>query len=322
MYLQLKQLNKKFGHSYAVRDFSFDINEGELVSLLGPSGCGKTTTLRMIGGFLQPDEGSIILEGEDITHLPPEKRPTATVFQSYALFPHMTVLQNVIYGLKFKKIDRKKAMQMGDEMLAKVGLPDSASKSIDQLSGGEQQRVALARSLVTEPKVLLLDEPLSNLDAKLRIRMRREIRQLQKGIGITAIYVTHDQEEALALSDRIVVMEKGEIIQIDTPRNIYFHAQNSFVADFIGRSNIITLPGGTKIAVHPEDITFLQQPKMSDSYEGTILGHQFKGAMTTYFIDLEGQIIEADILSRNDGKWEVGEKVTITFNKENTMFLS
>ncbi|MDD4266418.1 MAG: ABC transporter ATP-binding protein [Aminobacterium colombiense] len=322
MYLQLKQLNKKFGHSYAVRNFSFDMNEGELVSLLGPSGCGKTTTLRMIGGFLQPDEGSIILEGEDIMHLPPEKRPTATVFQSYALFPHMTVLQNVIYGLKFKKIDRKKAMQMGHEMLAKVGLPGSAFKSIDQLSGGEQQRVALARSLVTEPKVLLLDEPLSNLDAKLRIRMRREIRQLQKGIGITAIYVTHDQEEALALSDRIVVMEKGEIIQIDTPRNIYFHAQNSFVADFIGRSNIITLPGGTKIAVHPEDITFLHQPEMSDSYEGTILGHQFKGAMTTYFIDLEGQTIEADILSRNDGKWEVGEKVTFTFNKENIMFLS
>ena len=229
----------------------------------------------MIGGFLQPDEGSIILEGEDIMHLPPEKRPTATVFQSYALFPHMTVLQNVIYGLKFKKIDRKKAMQMGHEMLAKVGLPDSASKPIDQLSGGEQQRVALARSLVTEPKVLLLDEPLSNLDAKLRIRMRREIRQLQKGIGITAIYVTHDQEEALALSDRIVVMEKGEIIQIDTPRNIYFHAQNSFVADFIGRSKLY-IAGGTKIAVHPEDITFYINLKCPIHMKDNS-GHQFKG---------------------------------------------
>ncbi|MDD2207283.1 MAG: ABC transporter ATP-binding protein [Aminobacterium sp.] len=316
MYLQLKQLNKKFGNVRAVIDFSLNVQEGELVSLLGPSGCGKTTTLRMVGGFLQPNRGEIILEGENITSLPPEKRPTATVFQSYALFPHMDVLENVTYGLKFKKIARKKTLQMGLEMLEKVGLPNAAAKTIDQLSGGEQQRVALARSLITQPKVLLLDEPLSNLDAKLRIRMRREIRQIQKDFGITALYVTHDQEEALALSDRVVVMEKGSITQVDTPRKIYTSAQNSFVADFIGRSNIFTLKGNKKIAVHPEDISLSEE---HGQYEGIIVGHQFKGAMTTYFIAVEKQVIEADILSRIDQNWEEGRKVKVTFNKESIM---
>ncbi|WP_286847714.1 MULTISPECIES: ABC transporter ATP-binding protein [Aminobacterium] len=319
MYLQLKRLDKKFGHLYAVHNFSIDIEEGELVALLGPSGCGKTTTLRMVGGFLKPDNGHIILEGDDITALPPEKRPTATVFQSYALFPHMTVLENVIYGLKFRKIPREKACTMGMEMLEKVGLPLSGSKTIGQLSGGEQQRVALARALVTRPKVLLLDEPLSNLDAKLRVRMRREICQIQSSLGITTLYVTHDQEEALALSHRIVVMEKGQIIQIGPPQDIYRRAENSFVADFIGRSNIITLKGGEKVAIHPEDLSFSYEKGILSGY---ISGRQFKGAITTYFVDVSGQTIEVDILSRKDRQRSDGEKVEISFNKGSEMPLT
>ncbi|HRV99091.1 MAG TPA: ABC transporter ATP-binding protein, partial [Aminobacteriaceae bacterium] len=172
MYLRLERLDKKFEATEAVRELSLDIERGEMLSLLGPSGCGKTTTLRMVGGFLRPDGGRIVLDGEDITALPPERRPTATVFQSYALFPHMSVLRNVIYGLKFRKVPREEALSAGRAMLEKVGLPGAGGKTIDQLSGGEQQRVALARALIVRPKVLLLDEPLSNLDAKLRVRMR------------------------------------------------------------------------------------------------------------------------------------------------------
>lgn len=318
MYLQLKRLSKYFGRTAAIRDFSLHMARGELVSLLGPSGCGKTTTLRMVGGFLRPDEGNIFLEGEDITSLPPERRPTATVFQSYALFPHMTVFQNVVYGLKFRRIDRKKALSMGMEMLEKTGLSGYASKNINQLSGGEQQRVALARSLITEPKVLLLDEPLSNLDARLRIRMRSEIRRIQRQLGITALYVTHDQEEALALSDRVAVMEGGRIAQMGTPREIYASASNSFVADFIGRSNILTLPDGKTVAVHPEDMKVASE---GDGMDGVVLDRHFKGAVTTYFVRVKDNVFEADIFSKNDPEWKEGDRVTLSYREQDGMAL-
>ena len=313
MYLRLERLDKKFEATEAVRELSLDIERGEMLSLLGPSGCGKTTTLRMVGGFLRPDGGRIVLDGEDITALPPERRPTATVFQSYALFPHMTVLRNVIYGLKFRKIPREEALSAGRAMLEKVGLPGAGGKTIDQLSGGEQQRVALARALIVRPKVLLLDEPLSNLDAKLRVRMRGEIRRLQREFGITALYVTHDQEEALALSDRVAVMEGGRIVQTGAPQEVYGAAANGFVADFIGRSNILVLEDGSRVAVHPEDIRLSSG---GEGIEGVVFDRQFKGAVVTWFVDAGGRTVEADLPGRSGDAWRTGDRVRISFDEE------
>ena len=318
MYLRLERLDKKFEATEAVRELSLDIERGEMLSLLGPSGCGKTTTLRMVGGFLRPDGGRIVLDGEDITALPPERRPTATVFQSYALFPHMSVLRNVIYGLKFRKVPREEALSAGRAMLEKVGLPGAGGKTIDQLSGGEQQRVALARALIVRPKVLLLDEPLSNLDAKLRVRMRGEIRRLQREFGITALYVTHDQEEALALSDRVAVMEGGRIVQTGTPQDVYGAAANSFVADFIGRSNILVLEDGSRVAVHPEDIRLSSG---GEGVEGVVFDRQFKGAVVTWFVDAGGRTVEADVPGSFGDAWRMGERVRISFDRESATVL-
>ncbi len=318
MYLRLERLDKRFEATEAVRGLSIDVERGEMLSLLGPSGCGKTTTLRMVGGFLRPDGGRIVLDGEDVTALPPERRPTATVFQSYALFPHMTVLRNVIYGLKFRKVPREEALAAGRAMLEKVGLPGAGDKTIDQLSGGEQQRVALARALIVRPKVLLLDEPLSNLDAKLRVRMRGEIRRLQREFGITALYVTHDQEEALALSDRVAVMEGGRIVQTGAPQEVYGAAANGFVADFIGRSNILVLEDGSRVAVHPEDIRLSSG---GEGVEGVVFDRQFKGAVVTWFVDAGGRIVEADLPGRSGDAWRTGERVRISFDEESATLL-
>ncbi|MEO6792060.1 MAG: ABC transporter ATP-binding protein [Ornithinibacter sp.] len=237
--LVLRNVSRSFGGFTAVEDFNLALEAGELVSLLGPSGCGKTTTLRMIAGFETPTAGEITLDDDVINKVAPNKRPMAMVFQSYALFPHMTVFDNVAYGLKLQKLPSARVTEEVETALTSMNLGPYRDRAPHQMSGGQQQRVALARALVMRPKVLLFDEPLSNLDAKLRVQMRGEIRRLQRRLGITTIFVTHDQDEAMTMSDRIVVMNVGVIEQVDTPQEIYRHPASVFVADFIGRANFL-----------------------------------------------------------------------------------
>ncbi len=278
--LQLVDLTKRFGTTAAVHDFSLDVQSGELMCLLGPSGCGKTTTLRMIGGFITPDGGDILIEGRSVLPLPPERRPTAMVFQRYNLWPHMTVTDNIAFGLRLRHMPASRIQRKVQETLDLVGLPQAGRRWPHQLSGGEQQRIAVARALVLEPKILLLDEPFSNLDARLRVRMREELKTLQRQVGITTVFVTHDQEEALTLADRIAVMNTGVVEQVDTPGALYRRPQRLFVADFIGTMNFIraryrrdrgalvagrlgiSARGGwsdgaaVTVAFRPEDVTF------------------------------------------------------------------
>ncbi|WP_431282860.1 ABC transporter ATP-binding protein [Humitalea sp. 24SJ18S-53] len=231
---------KRYGQTVAVRDVSFTVPAGTLCTLLGPSGCGKTTTLRMIAGLEQTSEGRVLIGGRDVTALPPNERDVSMVFQSYALFPHMGVLENVMYGLTVSRTPKAEAESRAMEALATVGLKGFEGRNPSQLSGGQQQRVALARAIVLRPSVLLFDEPLSNLDARLRRRMREEIRDLQSSLGLTGVYVTHDQAEALAISDQVIVMNNAIIAQAGTPRDLYEQPQNAFVADFVGEANRVT----------------------------------------------------------------------------------
>jgi len=237
--ISIKNITKRFGPVAAVDDVSFDIAPNEFFALLGPSGCGKTTLLRMIAGLETPTEGEIILDGQDMAYIPPNQRPVNMVFQSYAVFPHMSVRDNVEYGLKVVGTPRDETRKRAEDALAMVKLRDYAERKPDQLSGGQRQRVALARALVKRPKVLLLDEPLSALDAKLREQMQLELTRLQKTVGITFIIVTHDQDEALSMANRIAVMNAGRVSQIATPSELYEHPANRFVADFIGKVNLI-----------------------------------------------------------------------------------
>jgi putative spermidine/putrescine transport system ATP-binding protein len=238
-FLELTNVQKHFGEVIAVDDFDLSVERGEFVSFLGPSGCGKTTTLRMIAGFEQPTGGTIVVDGTDITHRPPNRRNVGMVFQSYALFPNMTVADNIGFGLKVRGRARAEIAKRVEELLALIHLADRGGRYPYQLSGGQQQRVALARALAIEPQVLLLDEPLSALDAKIRISLRKEIRSIQRQLGITTVYVTHDQEEALSLSDRVVVMSEGRIEQIGSPAEIYNFPATPFVASFVGTLNLI-----------------------------------------------------------------------------------
>ena len=237
--VELKNLSKNFGDNQVLKSIDLNIYENEFLTLLGPSGCGKTTILRIIGGFEEPSDGQILFDGKDIAKVPPYKREVNTVFQKYALFPFLNVYDNVAFGLNIKKTDKKEIKEKVTKMLQLVGLKGFEKRDVTSLSGGQQQRVAIARALINEPKVLLLDEPLGALDAKLRKGMQAELKKIQKEVGITFIFVTHDQEEALSMSDTIVVMNDGVIQQIGTPMDIYNEPQNRFVAEFIGESNII-----------------------------------------------------------------------------------
>jgi ABC-type Fe3+/spermidine/putrescine transport system ATPase subunit len=318
--VRLEGVTKLFGKTAAVDDVTFEAQAGRLTTLLGPSGCGKTTTLRMIGGFYEPDAGSIHIGTKFVNAVPPHARSTRTVFQSYALFPHMTVFENVAFGLRATRVPRGEIGPRVDEALELVGLTGLAQRSSGQLSGGQQQRVAFARALVTRPEVLLLDEPLSNLDAKLRVHMRGEIRSLQQDLGITTIYVTHDQEEAMSLSDHVVVMQAGRIDQQGPPHDIYERPATRFVADFIGTSNFVearvetvaadvvgvaalgaTLrlappvgaalrPGeGVLLVLRPEHL-HLQDPDASDGvgFPGRVASVAYLGAVATYEVALDG----------------------------------
>ena len=332
---------------YAVQDTTLDIEPGSFVTLLGPSGCGKTTTLRMIAGFESPDEGDIYLGDEAINALTPNKRDTAMVFQSYALLPHYNVFDNVAYGLKIRKLPKEEIHERVMNILKLVEMEGMESRMTNQLSGGQQQRVALARALVIEPSVLLFDEPLSNLDAKLRVTMRTEIRKIQQKVGITAIYVTHDQSEAMSISDKIIIMSKGKVEQIGPPREIYYHPNSRFVADFIGEANFLEArvrsasgekavidvvgqeltvnnfakagPGDDAVLViRPEGATLAEQGLL----EGTVTLSTFMGSYQYYQVmvgNMEIQITDYNPVNRRI--YEVGEKAYLDFDPKGVYIL-
>ena len=321
--LHLHNLSKSFGDFRALAPIEIEIREGEFFSLLGPSGCGKTTLLRMIAGLEPPSSGTIIIDGVDMTPLPPQKRNIGIVFQSYALFPHMSVFENIAYGLEVKKLPRNEIRAKVQHILEKVHLTEKGDIAVPLLSGGEQQRVAVARAVVVEPGVLLFDEPLSNLDYALRLETRAEIKRLQREVGITTIYVTHDQGEALALSDRIAVLNNGVVQQVGSPDELYFHPHNAFTASFIGHANLFSpeickeyfnrnLDGAKELlAVLPEEIVLSADPGKA---QGRIIDKQFSGSSVEYTIDFAGQLVKA-IRSSSDKEFngEVGGLASISF---------
>jgi iron(III) transport system ATP-binding protein len=325
MFLTLEKVTKTFpprggtGEVNAVKDVELEINQGELVTLLGPSGCGKTTTLRMIAGFEFPTSGRILLDGIEVNTLPPNKREMSMVFQSYAIFPHLNIFENIGYGLNVQRLQKPEIVKRVKRVMELVQLNGFERRSPNQLSGGQQQRVALARALVMEPKVLLMDEPLSNLDAKLRESMRTEIRRIQRSLGITSVYVTHDQIEAMTLSDRIVVMNQGLIEQVGTPVEVYRYPRTRFVADFIGRANFIEAivvdgrPGNLTVKVYDQTVrlsnvtdtfpegsrlTLIARPEMlqvgpQGELSGIVRRASYLGNMFDYDIEVGGQLLTA-----------------------------
>ncbi len=337
--VRLERVTKRFGAIVAVDDVTLEILPGKLVTLLGPSGCGKTTTLRMIAGLEHPTAGRVFIGGEDVTPLPASTRSVTMVFQSYALFPHLTVFENIAYGLRIMKASAAQVTQKVDQVLALVGLSGVGPRFPAHLSGGQQQRVALARALVMEPKVLLFDEPLSNLDAKLRKRVRAEIRELQQRLGITSIYVTHDQAEALALSDVIVVMNAGKVEQVGTPVELYRRPATPFVANFIGEANL--LPGrydGSRVAVGSYAFPFRQEgvgagpvtvmarPEAvavgtdGDGLPGRVRSAFFMGMTVEYLVDTAvGELNVTEPLAGR-GALRVGTEVRLQF-KETGLYL-
>lgn len=281
-HIELNNISASYGTHEVIHHISFDIEDGNLHTLLGPSGCGKSTTLRLIAGFLAPDSGTILLDGRDITHLPPEKRAMGIVFQNYALFPHMSVAQNVAYGLKVAHRSKAEIARIVDQYLEITGLGDLADRNVMELSGGQQQRVAIARALAPAPQVLLLDEPMANLDAELRERMREEIRRIQHQVGVTTLFITHDQQEALALSDTISVMREGVIVQTGTPHEIYEHPANDYVARFMGAINIFSKPDGSSLFARPETLTLTTKPTSHTLVCARITSKRYLGFATEY----------------------------------------
>jgi len=343
--VEVQNIKKNFGRILAVDNASFKVKRGELLGLLGPSGCGKTTLLRIISGLINPDQGVIFMDGKVVTALPPEKRPTSLVFQNYALFPHLSVFENIAFGLRIKKLRMKEIRKEVQNILEIVGLLGTENRSIRQLSGGQQQRIALARALVMKPSVLLLDEPLSNLDAKLRLETRLYIQKIQKALGITSIFVTHDQEEALSISDRIVIMNKGKIVQIGTPEEIYSKPNSKFTAYFIGKSNILSgnirsdrrgnglftlasgqvlrvksdIKTGTKcsLVIRPEYIQLLDEAKENENnniFVGWVEHITYLGEINYYRIRLEGnETLLVSEYACGVSKKLIGEKVFISW---------
>lgn len=306
MYLSLKNISKKYKDKEILKNISFDIKEGELVCILGPSGCGKTTLLNIIGGFVSDFSGDVLLSDENINNIPPEKREIATVFQSYGLFTHKNVIDNVSYGLKLLKIDKNTRENRAKEMLEKVGLAGYEKKKIKELSGGEQQRVAIARSMVLNPKLLLLDEPLSNLDVHLRDIMRKEIKRIQKQFGVTMIIVTHDQEDAFKLADRVIVINEGHIEQIGTPEELYKEPKNNFISSFIGENNIID----KNLIIRPEEISI----KLDSSGEGKVVDVTYLGATVEYLVEApDGNTLKVLTMSTAE-RFNIGDKVLVQIN--------
>jgi len=328
--ISVRSLTKRYGDVVAVDGVDLDIAAGEFFTMLGPSGSGKTTTLRMIAGFEMPDEGTIELAGEDVSRLPPYDRPVNTVFQDYALFPHMSVQENVEYGLMVKKIRKGERRSRAAEALAMVRLGGFGERKPAQLSGGQRQRVALARAIVNRPRVLLLDEPLGALDLKLRQEMQIELKAIQREVGITFVYVTHDQEEALTMSDRLAVFNQGRIEQIGPPAEVYEHPQSEFIAGFVGVSNVIERDG-RRYTVRPEKINILldgELPQAGSHVErGVVHDVQYVGPVTRYHVRLESGG-ELQVLAQNleEGSSEVlearGRTVSLEWRPEQESVIS
>ena len=319
--VEVENLVKTFGAARALDGVSLSVEPGELFFLLGPSGCGKTTLLRHIAGFYRPDAGRVLIGGEDVTETPPHRRDTGMVFQSYALWPHMTLAENVAFGLEMRKVPKAEAARRVREALAAVKMDDKADRKPNQLSGGQQQRVALARALVVQPRCLLLDEPLSNLDAKLRLEMRTEIRRICKEAGLTAVYVTHDQKEALSIADRIAVMNAGRVEQVGTPLDVYRRPKSAFVASFIGEANFLPpdffgpggrFPGAKTLSVRPESIRLGAPPEGEEALRlsGTLRGTVYLGETAEHLLDcgrpgvppLKVLELAPEILSRDEAR--------------------
>ncbi len=327
--IELKDIVVKFGDFEALHHINVDVKEGEFFTFLGPSGCGKTTTLRTITGFIEPVSGTVSVNNEDITHVAIEKRNIGIVFQSYALFPTMTVEDNIAFGLKLKHMKKDEIKAKVAEIAKKVELTDAQlKKAVSQLSGGQQQRVAIARALVTNPTIICMDEPLSNLDAKLRVQLRNELKRMQREFGITTIYVTHDQEEALTLSDRIAVFNKGNIEQIGTPNEVYNHSKTEFVCNFIGDINHIEKPVAEQLKLNDQQNHFirLERVRVNSSkndgaaqFKGVIESREYYGLYIKYFINIGGQTIKA--IEKNDGIniYEAGEEVTVCIHPADIM---
>lgn len=320
-YLNINQLNKSYGPTKIFHDISFSVDEGEFVTLLGPSGCGKSTLLRCLAGLTPVDEGEIILQGDDIVPLSPQKRAIGMVFQSYALFPNMTVEGNVAFGLKMQKLQAAEIRQRVAEVLTLVELDKYARRYPHQLSGGQCQRVALARSLVTRPRLLLLDEPLSALDARIRRHLREQILRIQRELNLTTLFVTHDQEEALTLSDRIILMNQGEIVQNGNAAALYTQPANSFVAGFIGNYNLLTVAEAScltgtafqhQVAVRPESIFICRS---AEGMPAQIVDHSLLGNVIRYRVVAQGIELSVDVLNRTiDDLMPVGEQVSLQFD--------